>query len=90
MRKLNGQFEGWIVNQPEGILIDADGNSYDKDEIRALFYFRQWKNDFEGANGRISSLKEHLERKIENTKLPEVTIDWGDIQERYIHPHYRK
>ena len=84
-----GKWDGWSYDD-DGVLTDPAGNEYEMDEIRALFYFRQWRAEFEGWNGRISSLKGHLEKKIESTKLPEVVIDWGDIQERYIHPHFRK
>jgi hypothetical protein len=92
MRNLKGAFDGWVVDESLGEIWGDAGNVYEIGEIRALFYFRQWQNDndFEGANGRIRSLKEHLEKKIEKVKLPTVTVDWGDIQERYVHPHYRK
>ena len=90
MVRLNGMFQGWVVDEENGKIFDEANNDYDVSEIRALFYFRQWQNNFEGRNGRIASLKEHLEKKIERTKMPKVTIDWGDVQERYIHPHFRK
>ena len=87
---LNGKFKNWVIDEKNGKIFDEGNNEYDIGEIRALFYFRQWKNDFEGHNGRIRSLKEHLDKKIKETKMPEVLINWGDVQEKYIHPHYRK
>jgi len=90
MRELKGMFDLWKVDEDNGVIWDADGNDYDIHEIRALFYFRQWRAEFEGWNGRIYSLKEQLEKKLSQVKTPVVTVDWGDIQEKYIHPHYRK
>jgi len=90
MRELKGMFDRWTVDEKKGKLFDEGGNEYDINEIRALFYFRQWRAEFEGWNGRIASLKEHLEKKLSQVKTPVVTVDWGDIQERYVHPHYRK
>ena len=88
--KLRGEFNGWWVDDKEGVLFDEAGNHYDKDEIRAIFYYRQLAKGFEGSRADISSLKEELEKKINDIPAPRVTIDWGDIQERYIHPHFRK
>ncbi len=90
MVKLDGLFEGWTANGETGIIHDQYGNWYYKDEIKAIFYYRELAKGFEGSKTQISSLKNILEKKIENVRLPEVVIDWGEIQERYIHPHFRK
>lgn len=38
---------------------------------------------------QIVGLKEELEKKLSSVRMPEVTVDWGDVQVKYIHPHYR-
>lgn len=87
---MDGKFKGWYTDNENGFLYDPEGYHYAIDEIRAIFYYRQIAKGFEGSTARIESLKNYLEEKIERVALPTVTVDWGDIQERYIHPHYRK
>lgn len=90
MVELKGVFEGWLVDEDTGLIYDDGGNEYKIGEIRSLFFVRQWMYESGGYHGRIRNLKDHLEKKIEQTKLPEVTIDWGEVQEKYVHPFYRK
>ena len=90
MRELKGKFKGWVVDEDKGLIYDSDNNEFDLNEIRAIFIFRQWQKGFFGTQGDISSLKEKLIEKIEKYPSPQVTIDWGDIKEKYIHPNYRK
>jgi len=89
MRRLNGKFEGWIIDEDKGEIFDAGGNAYTESEIRSIFFLRQWMYESGGYHGRIINLKERLQQKINDVKLPEVIIDWGDIQERYKHPRHR-
>jgi hypothetical protein len=90
MVRLEGLFEGWLIDEDEGKLWDSGGNDYDVNEIRAIHTFRQWQSGYFGRKGDIQSLKNQLERKIELVRVPEISVNWGDIEERYIHPHYRK
>ena len=71
-----GVWDGWSYDREEKDLFDDAGNHYYMDEIRALFYFRQWRNNFEGKENDILSLKEELKRRIENvpTLMHEL---WG-------------
>ena len=90
MDRLCGMFEGWYTDGEKGLLFDTEGNHYYIHEIRAIFYYRELAKEFEGSPADIQSLKRQLKEKIDKVTLPTVTVDWGDIQERYIHPHYRK
>lgn len=90
MRRLNGIFDGWVVDEEKGVIFDNGGNVYTEGEIRSIFFLRQWMYESGGYHGRIVNLKERLEKKLEDVKTPEVTINWGDIEEKYIHPHYRR
>lgn len=87
--ELKGKFEGWYLDQENGLIIDSDGNEFTSDEIRALFYFRQWRADFEGANGRIISLKNELEKRIKSLQCPTITVEWGHTKEVLKHPWFR-
>ena len=90
MLRLKGKFKGWTIDENKGLIYDSDNNEFELNEIRAIFVFRQWQAGFFGQESDIASLKEHLNKKIAITPTPQVTIDWGDIKEKYIHPHYRK
>jgi hypothetical protein len=89
MRELKGMFDRWTVDEENGVMWDDGGNEYKIGEIRSIFFLRQWMYESGGYHGRIKNLKEQLEKKIERVKEPEVTINWGDIEEKFIHPHYR-
>ncbi|RBP48408.1 hypothetical protein [Arenicella xantha] len=80
MTRLNGKFAGWVLDEENGVIIDAGGNEYTSDEVRALFYFRQWRAEFEGWNGRIISLKEELEKRLSRIEEPEIIINWKGQQ----------
>lgn len=90
MKNLEGLFQGWKIDEIEGVIFDSEGNHYYLDEIRSIFYIRQWKQGHYGTQYEISSLKQQLKDKLEKVKTPTVTIDWGDVQEQYVHPFYRK
>lgn len=90
MVELKGIFEGWSVDEDLGIIYDDGGNEYTAGEIRAIFFTRQWMYESGGYHGRIRNLKDHLDKKIARTKIPEVTITWSDVQEKLVHPFYRK
>ena len=67
-------------------IIDADGNSYDQGEVRAIFMYRQLMNDFAGQPCDIRSLKQHLKTKLSRVISPTVTVDWGHTVSVYKQP----
>lgn len=72
--QLTGKFTGWFLDMENGLIMDADGNEFTSDEIRGLFYFRQWRSGFEGSQCQIYSLKEQLERKRLMARGMEIEI----------------
>ena len=90
MNNLKGSFKGWYVLEDQGVIYDNEGNHYYKDEIRSIFFQRQLHKTLMGDQYEIKSLKKQLEKKLKDIALPSITIEWGEVQERYVHPHYRK
>ncbi|MGH1542600.1 MAG: hypothetical protein ACRBHB_19415 [Arenicella sp.] len=87
MIKLNGQFEGWIIDEEKGLLYDDGNNEYTIGDVRSIFYQRQLTNSVIGQDYQIKSLKSHLERKIADVACPTIEIDWGDGRKQIVkHP----
>lgn len=89
-KQLSGKFEGWYVDEENGLLFDDGNNHYYIGEIRAIFYYRGLVKGFEGYPCQILSLKNELETKIKRIKRPTITIDWGDTKEQITHPDNRR
>lgn len=88
--RLTGHFNRWLVDPDSGVLIDDAGNEYGITEIRSIFFNRQLITSLVGNSydPKVVSLVRHLEKKIEATKLPVVTVSWGDgHQEKLSHPY---
>ena len=91
INKLINEFEGWSISIDEPILFDPEGNHYHLDEIRSIFFTRQFMNSTRGTlyDRTVITLKEHLESKILAVEAPTVTVDWGDGRQQVItHPKY--
>jgi len=78
VKYLCGKFEKWAIDEKKGLLYDDGNNSYDINEIRAIFFYKQLAKSQVGSKYEIASLKEHLAEKIESIRSPIITIDWGD------------
>lgn len=78
--ELQGEFQGWNCSPSLGLLFDPAGNAYHLDEIRAIFFNRQLIKTLCGVphDPGITTLKRHLERKIELLTPPRVSVVWGD------------
>ena len=87
---LKGKFEGWCTEEYDGYIYDVDNNRYELNEIRAIFFYRQLQRTMIGTKHDIMSLKQILQEKIQKVELPSVTIDCGELQEKFVHPHYRR
>ena len=88
MKRLEGKFQGWAVDETNGVMFDEGGNEYDMHEIRAIFMTRQWMYSHVGGTSNVLSLKEELERKVKAMQMPKVIIDWGDAVQELSHPKY--
>lgn len=88
---MDGVFSGWQVDCENGVIIDDCNCAYRIGELRAIYYWREMWGDHVGRSQyQINSLKEELDKKIAAVRLPEIVVDWGEVQERFIHPHYRR
>lgn len=93
--KMEGVWDGWKYDENEDVIFDADGNHYYLDEIRSLFYLRDWfgsrKENMDQK--KIRYLRDELDRQIEKARkiqTPKVIIDWGDHQDVLEHPIKKK
>lgn len=84
--ELSGQFHGWTVDQEKGSIFDEAGNQYDITDIRQVFVTRQWLFQHTGTDSQIISLKQRLIDRINDCKMPVVTVRWGDQEIELKHP----
>lgn len=89
MIRLNGQFEGWVVDNENGFIYDDGNNSYSINEVRSLFFINQLHKNLIGNEYEIKSLKNELKEKIKTTQSPTIKITWGDGTEKIVsHPKF--
>lgn len=93
--KMTGIWNGWAYKADEGVLFDEGNNHYWINEIKSLFYLREWHGSREGNMDRkkILFLRDELEKRIkqqESLKKPRVIIEWGETREVINHPYSEK
>ncbi len=69
-------WQGWWID--EDYLHDPGGNAYHIDEIRALFFTRQFINSVRGKSHNILNLKQQLEKRIAAMQPPRIIVEYQD------------
>lgn len=64
MQFLENQFQGWIVDEKNGVILDNDGNHYYLNEIRSIHFLRGLPDSLMGSDTQILALKQILEKRI--------------------------
>jgi hypothetical protein len=64
--RLDGKFDCWTIDTDEGVIFDEANNHYYLEEIRTIFFTRQW---FGSAREKLDQkkilfLRDELDRKI--------------------------
>jgi len=93
--RLDGKFERWTIDTDDGVIFDEANNHYYLEEIRAIFFTRQW---FGSARENLDQkkilfLRDELEKKLTiagQIKLPRVIIEWDDVQIETIKHPFKK
>ena len=94
--RLDGLFKNWSVDEQEGLIYDTDGNHYWLEEIRTIFFTRQWFGSSKEKldQKKILFLRDELDERIKlakSIKTPKITIEWEDsIVESISHPRTTK
>lgn len=63
---------GWRFE--ENYLVDPDGNSYELNEVRAIFWNRQLIKELTGTKDTVRSMKQHLDKKTKAISAPTLSV----------------